>query len=392
VEHPHLFPSVSFFSMGWLLITTRDFKTEYPNPWWRCSSFIDYLLLLILGKTGTLCPEEINVNENADEAKARDEYWEKLIEREEKNALRIRMEIAEEQRELEKDLLEARGDAEDISTKVTNLSMDPFFLVKPYLYPIQQSLIQICNAIRFARNILLWEESHYSFFIALALFSLAAVFLLLPWIFIFRWSARILVWGLLGPWMHYLDPKLKEEKEDDEALMSEGRTKRKMERDATLFQARVQNENARKYRDFKMYFFGKFLVRVPIFRVDRYLDLPLPSSSATPIEQKQISIGELAIEEAKSDYQVGQQLIGAMIPKIREVPKTLAPIGQPARHKSLIKVGGLGAGIGDDSAMIAYIKIGSMAMVSALVSYFVVPLTVRAITLISSSCQVWKEL
>jgi len=81
-----------------------------------------------------------------------------------------------------------------------------------------------------------------------------------------------------------------------------------------------------------------------------------------------------------------------MIPKIREVPKTLAPIGQPARHKSLIKVGGLGAGIGDDSAMIAYIKIGSMAMVSALVSYFVVPLTVRAITLISSSCQVWKEL
>ncbi len=316
VEHPHLFPSVSFFSMGWLLMTTKDFKNEYPNPWWRCNSFTEFLLLLILGKNGEFSHEEIDVNENAEEGKARDEYWEKLIEKEEENALRMRMEIAEEQRELEKDLLEARGDAEDISTKVNNLSVDPFILVKPYLHPIQQSLIQICAVIRFARNILLWEESHYSFFIALAFFSLATIFLMLPWIFIFRWSARILIWGVLGPWMRYLDPKLSEDKKDEERLMSIERMKRKVQRDATLSQARIQNENARKYRDFKMYFFGKFLVKVPIFRADRYLDLPLPSSSAVPIEKKQVSIGELAIAEAKNEYQVGQQLVGAMIPKV----------------------------------------------------------------------------
>merc|ERR1712165_219861 len=139
-----------------------------------------------------------------------------------------------------------------------------------------------------------------------------------------------------------------EKKNSADELIAKAREKRRRQRDETLSEARIQNENARKYRDFKMYFFGRFLTKVPIFRMDRCLDLPLVTSSATPYEEKKISIGELAIEEAtKHDFEVGQQLVGAMIPKIRKVPKTIAPIGQPAKNKSSIENGGLGADIGD---------------------------------------------
>jgi hypothetical protein len=387
VERPHLFPSVSFFTMGWLLIATKTFKQEYPNPWWRSTSFSE-MFLMLSGKASR-SPETIAVGENSKEAEERDKYWEELIQTEEEIALKNRMEIAEEQQALERDLLEAKGNADDISTKVANITVDPFFVVKPYIFPIQQTLLHICYTIRFIKNVLLWEESHYSFFFTLASFSLAALFLLLPWVFIFRWSARILVWGLLGPWMRFLDPTTKLTSNEERFLqVAKSRMKRKMHRDTTLNQARILNENARKYRDFKMYFFGKFLTKVPIIQVDRYLDLPLSSSSAVPAKKKEMKLGELAIEEAADEnYEVGQQLVGKMIPKIRRIPKTSAPRGQPAKRKSLIKNGELGADVGDDLALVAYIRIGSMAVTACFVSYLVVPLIVQSLSILSSSWQ-----
>lgn len=333
-------------------------------------------MLLLLNKK--LTPETIKANQNADEARERDEYWEKLIESREKKALRLRLEIAEENRELEKDLIEAKGDSDDISTKMSKISVDPFILLKPYLYPIQQSLVTICTMIRVVKNVLLWEESHYSFFVSLTALSLAILFLFLPWIFIFRWTARILAWGLLGPWMRLLDPTRKSEKQDEDEADAINRMKRQMERTEALTEARIKNEKARKYRDFKMYFFGKFLTKVPINRVDRFLDLPLPSSTATPIDNKKLSLGELAIQEALPvDFAVGQQLVGVMIPSLREAPKTVAPKGQAAKNKKILKIGALGSDVGNDTTITAFSKIGAMAVIAAIVSYIAVPIMVK---------------
>lgn len=128
-----------------------------------------------------------------------------------------------------------------------------------------------------------------------------------------------------------------------------------------------------------MYLFGKFLTRVPILRCDRYLDFPLSSSSAVPIVKKAMTFGEVAIEEsAEKDFEVGQQLEGVMIPKIRhDFRGTTAPPGQPAKDKSLIKTGDLGADNGDDSASVVYMKIGSIALFAAVVSYVAVPMIIR---------------
>ena len=128
-----------------------------------------------------------------------------------------------------------------------------------------------------------------------------------------------------------------------------------------------------------MYFFGKYLTRVPIFHVDRYPDLPLPSSSAVPIEKNTMTFGELAIEESgEKEFETGQHLVGVMIPKIRQcIRSTVAPTGQLARRKSMIKIGDLGADVGDDSALVAYAKLGSIGVFAAVVSYIMVPMLIR---------------
>ena len=128
-----------------------------------------------------------------------------------------------------------------------------------------------------------------------------------------------------------------------------------------------------------MYFFGKYLTRVPIFHVDRYLDLPLPSSSAVPIKRNTMTFGELAIEESgDKEFESGQQLVGVMIPKIRQsIQSTVTPTGQLARQKSMIKIGDLGTNVGDDSALVAYAKLGSIGVFAAVVSYILVPMLIR---------------
>ena len=127
-----------------------------------------------------------------------------------------------------------------------------------------------------------------------------------------------------------------------------------------------------------MFFFGKYLTRVPIFRADRYLDLPLPSSYAVPIEKQVKTFGELAIEEnGAKECEMGQHLVGVMIPKVRETAQdNAAPIGQVVKQKSMVE-GGVGSGIGNDSATITYAKLGSIAVFAAVVSYLSVPVLTR---------------
>ena len=60
------------------------------------------------------------------------------------------------------------------------------------------------------------------------------------------------------------------------------RLERQKDNEKTLEEKRVKNELAIKLRDFRQYFFGKFLTKVHILKFDRYIDTPLSSSSARP--------------------------------------------------------------------------------------------------------------
>ena len=302
VEHPRLIPSISCYFIGYLLLTTRMYRNDYPNPWWRCMSIRNLFLSLAFGDKKFLSPEKIDVDQNKEEAEATDAYWKDLIEHRENNAQKI----ANEQIEQDLEMIEAKGDADDISTKTTKLSLDPLVMLKPYIYPAQLTLLYLCRLTRTVKNVILWEESNYSFLITLAMFALGTVFLCLPWYFICRWSARIVVWGLFGPWMRFMDPGSTGGDDEQDTL------KRAELRNIELGKARIQNEDAKKYQDFKKYHFGEFSTRVPIIKTDRMLDLPLPSSSATPLLlSRNIATGEDEVDEVR------QELVGLMIPKIK---------------------------------------------------------------------------
>lgn len=236
IEKPRLLPSFSWFSLAMLLLTTKQFRATYPNPWWRNATLTEMCMMLFLGKKAPISPEKIDVNESADLARQADQYWEHLIAEEEKKGAIIRAEIYAEQQELERQLLETNGVADNIETKVGSISIDPLVILKPYFYPAQLALIQLCSFVRFVKNVLQWEESHYSFLLTLLSFALGVTFIFLPWVFIIRWVARLLVWILAGPWMRFLDPtrKKKMTEEDEDAVDAINRLKRKMDREKTL--------------------------------------------------------------------------------------------------------------------------------------------------------------
>jgi hypothetical protein len=71
---------------------------------------------------------------------------------------------------------------------------------------------------------------------------------------------------------------------------------------------KVNRERALKLQGMKKYMYGKFLMRVPIFKEDRLEYDPLPASTATPYDES------LAKPIVVSQRKWGQQLVGDMIP------------------------------------------------------------------------------
>jgi len=255
------------------------------------------------------------------EAATFDLTWQELIEKAKKTAAEKALEVTREQEELTKDLEDAGGaNAPDISSKLdSGISINPLHLAKCYLYPTQQILLVVLKWVRFAKNILLWEESCYSFWVTFLSFTLSVVFVFLPWVFILHWTARITAWTLFGPWMKLVDMfQNKEEAAEQEEAERKGRRKM-MEK--TILETRIRNEIAIKLRDFKQYFFGKFVTTVPILKADRYVDMPLPSSTAEPVKRVSVTLAQTALEESdySSAHRIGRRLVGLMIPNVQEV-------------------------------------------------------------------------
>ena len=256
--------------------------------------------------------------------KADADRWEKRLREAEKRAKSRADEYVKEQEKYWKDLEEIGDTNQDLS----ELRGGGFFLdpVRGYLYPYQQWLRIGCIWMRVFKNILIWEECYISFWIALTSLALAVVNFFLPWGLILKWTLRIVVWITLGPWMKLVDIFFVDhvEEETDE-LKLERMNKLQRERQKWLEQQKLEalivRENVAKLRDFKQYMFGQHIIQVNTLKKDRYYDIPLPSSTSTPYDPESKSLGELAMQEA-GYHRVrvdGQQLVGDMIPKVREL-------------------------------------------------------------------------
>lgn len=229
----------------------------------------------------------------------------------------------------------------------------------------------VCRYLRHARFIIFWQESYFAFWIASACFLLAFMFMFVPWFFLIRWTCRIIVWTVFGPWMKLVDvfyvSKLKPPTEEDIAAKKLAEKERR--REATFEaagKARIKREDARKLKAMKKYMFGKFIAKVPVLKEDRYRDIPLPSSSAVPYQTKALGLSELAMQEAGYHRKrvPGQHLVGHMIPHVETLGFTEAPIGQATKAA---------AKSSKDSDSAAYAKLGGLAVAAAVITYFAVP-------------------
>lgn len=322
VEHPRLAPCFFFASIGWLLVAVMGWRRRSPDPWSRCKPYRELAETLALGKS-MAPPDSIESFENAEEAaKFHEKMQKRIIDAEE--AARVAYEKQQKESAEEMAEIEGVGADTDISTKHGSSIVSSIDVFRPFLYPIQQYLDLAVGYVRIVRNIVIWDESYISFWVTTGCFGLAVIFFFLPWVFLLRWTARIIVWVVFGPWMKLVDvfyvSKIKSLSEKEEAdKQRKAEWARRLKRKDKVKEARIQKENAAKLKAMKKIMFGKFVTKVPVIKQDRHHDFPLPESSATPYTPKEHSLAELAMKEAgyHRTRLPGQHLVGNMIPRVR---------------------------------------------------------------------------
>ena len=315
-ERPSLFFSYFWFANAWLLWAIQTWRNNTPNVWSRTKSFGQILSMLILDRA-MVGPETIPENHMQVEADAFEEKMKKRIEKAEAAAERRREEEMKMLAEHEKQMAELDTTAEtDISTQAGGLALAP---LKRFLYPAQKALAMLCAGVRFVRNVYIWEEPYFAFFLTAASILIGLVFLVIPWAFLIRWTGRIVAWGVFGPHMKLVDicyysrRKPPTEEEETKQLSDYYEGQRKVAQ-ANALTALIQTEDATKLKAVKKILYGSYIARVPVVKNERFRDIPLHKSSAKPYRPEQ-ETSETAPRSATIRIG-GQQLVGNMIPQV----------------------------------------------------------------------------
>ena len=342
VERPQFLPSFVLFGIAWLLLASMEYRRHLPDVWSRCKSFKELAECLAFGES-RVPPDAIEPYTNSEASDAFVQQWQKRIAAAEESAAMAYEGEAIKQEDDTEALTEF--DSNVVSTPRRGISLDPF---RPILFPvsarvapqeglppmtmvhslsrrcpqIQQNLAVVCRTVRHIKYILFWEECYITFWIVSLSILLGVVFLFVPWFFLLQWSARILVWTFLGPWMKLVDV-LVVRRWQIGAFGDFMATWDRLRGDAarSFSEARLRLENAEKLTAMKEYMFGRFVTRVPVLKEDRYRDMPLPKSSAVPYKLPSLPLSELAMQEAgyKRKRMIGQHIMGDMIPQVSQL-------------------------------------------------------------------------
>jgi hypothetical protein len=346
-----------------------------------CKSTQQFVEILSSGESSTP-PEKIRVKENYEAAEAFIAWWKTRLADAEEAAKKAVEEQIQAQEEYERQMDEV-GDTTDIDISTQShggLTIDPF---KRLLFPVQQNLALVCRYVRHVRHVLSWQECYIAFWITTGCFLLSIICVFVPWFFLLKWSARISVWTLFGPWMKLVDiyyvSKIKPLTADEiKQKKQKKREQQFMQTQTAVAEARKKREEQIKLKDMKRHLFGKYITRVPVLKEDRYRDLPTALSHAEPFVKGSKALSEVAMQDAgyRKERLPGQHLVGHMIPKIEQIGFTEAPIGRPTAHTTMIdknQPGGFAGNI-SDSATAAYLKLGSLVFTAAVVTWFGVPI------------------
>uniref|UniRef100_A0A7S3P546 C2 domain-containing protein n=1 Tax=Amphora coffeiformis TaxID=265554 RepID=A0A7S3P546_9STRA len=308
-----LLPSFIFFSIGWIMLASLEQVNGHPSRWHRSPLYTDFLRRLIWD---TSAKEKVESGENAE---AIQRYDEQIKQKQEDRKKKRKLEQAEQlkiQKEVEarmKEAEKAETSGFDKTEGFFGLNLRP---LKPILYPYQKMMRGYIQTGRMAKNIVLWYESYYAFWLTTIAFVLSTVSYFIPWSFVLTWSFRVIVIVGLGPWMKIVDmvcfradPNLSVE-EQEEAFAQHIQARYEETLQSTDFY-QIRSERANKLNDMRQFMFGMHLLRVPMLHTDIVFDVPTPASSAEPVFS---AASAVPVKHRK----FGQFLEGDMIPK-REV-------------------------------------------------------------------------
>eukprot|EP00545_Synedropsis_sp_CCMP1620_P013185 CAMPEP_0119011176 /NCGR_PEP_ID=MMETSP1176-20130426/5499_1 /TAXON_ID=265551 /ORGANISM="Synedropsis recta cf, Strain CCMP1620" /LENGTH=1142 /DNA_ID=CAMNT_0006963953 /DNA_START=65 /DNA_END=3493 /DNA_ORIENTATION=+ len=330
-EHYNLLPSFILFTISWLMFATSGYLSHNPSPWQKPISFPELFSALAFGQTDV---HTIQPYQNKDAIEKHDawkkEERKKLGEEAEKKVALGSLAKGEGEVAAMNDVAEV-----EMATKNEGLGIS-FNPLEPILFPLQQNLHKLCIGSRITRSLITWQEPLYAFWIATACLIVGIVFLVVPWAFLMRWTIRVVIWLLLGPWMKLVDiyyvKRTQSDKDIQEAEMAQLRRKMKELRESATTR-QTKREDLTKLKYLKRYMFGHYLLELPRFKESRYVDVPLMASHASPFVANTAGDG-LKITSRK----YGQQITGSIIPE-REIEKSPTE-ASPLSKSSEVKVYG----------------------------------------------------
>jgi hypothetical protein len=292
LDRPQLFPSFLLLSVAWILLATQTGRRQHPSPWRQCPSFWHYAQILYVGAS-PLAFGSIRVGEGAEEAAAYERQWHDRLAKDLKvanarNAFQQQMSAFDE----------------SIHTKSTS-GWDPDLLVRLARY--QRYLASVCRSFRMIKVVVTWEESVLAFWITACFLAGGFASLLLPWRFILLWTARLFVYGILGPHMKIVGLIVfghNQHEKDDEAKIQGILEKFRKQSHG----ARLRHQATVKLKDVLRLSFGPYSTLTPALNLGRHYDYPLPCSYA---RLQNASINMKVVRQ----HVPGQKCVGIMIPR-----------------------------------------------------------------------------
>ena len=316
IERPQLLPAAVLLGAAAIMASVGSARSRHPLAFDRCRSIGEVTAVLALGRHRPRRPVSIEPNAGIDEARAlaavagaRAERIAALLAAVQAAGLRFYREYY-------------KTDAGALSIETEDSG--GWNLLGPYLYYVHLALSYLCGYARALANLATWRSPR-SYFLARALLVAGLAALLVPWGGVLRWTARIVAWTLLGPWMAILDARVVRPHYRTEAELAADPASASAVPDVgSLFagpgwselarRVRIAFEDSLKLRDMREIRFGRYSSRVPTVDGSRFPSVPLPASAAWPYLGEGRGRGEyLPEEECTYRYLPGQRLLGSMI-------------------------------------------------------------------------------
>jgi len=220
-------------------------------------------------------------------------------------------------------------------------------IFKPNLFSLQKHLIATIEWIRVIKRIITWEETALSFFFMMMFLFLTFALIFVPWMLVLRSVSTVFVLIVLSPVMKLVDLVFFQENLPLDEKNSRSSFKRMLRSvvNKSKLRSRIKMENETKIKDMKQSLFGSYNIKVPRLSVDLYVDVPMPTSTATPFIYDSVHLAvsyfplkplplcfileenlsgrfilkDLCLKETGLDKirDHGQQIVGLLIPQVR---------------------------------------------------------------------------